>query len=361
MNKITFFFEKKHFYLICLVLILALNKIYEEIIENKLIKPHKITTGLYLFYNKVFGYIGQSLLLIPYTIYYYKNKANDKNYTLKEKKIMEILSLLYKKKGILKKYSLNFLLFSTFILSLMEIFTSVFQESIIKSVIKNSSVAVANYLEIQICIIFFSDPIFFNKKLYSHQYLSFFCFLIFLIIKFIKNAIDLEFLKVLYDFFYNIIYYFFVGLRLVLLKYLIDYFYINGYVLLGIEGLYDLIFYIIFYYFSFGSEKNIFKTKYWILFFIRIFLNFIIQIFFIITITVFEPIFCAFSTCPILIFSYIFEKKFNKNIFINSLVIIIYCFFILIFSEIIQLNFWGLNKNTRKNIQIRERKDYGIN
>ena len=122
MKKITFFFEKKHFYLICLLLILALNKIYEKFIQDKFIKRNKITIGFYEFFYKVFGYIGQSLLLIPYTIYYYKNKANNKNYTLKEKKIIEFLSLFYKKKGILKKYSLNFLLFSTFILSLMEIF-----------------------------------------------------------------------------------------------------------------------------------------------------------------------------------------------------------------------------------------------
>jgi len=208
---------------------------------------------------------------------------------------------------------------------------------------------------------FFFEYLFFDKKMYNHQYLSFFCFLFILIFKFIFNSIEIGFLKILIDFCFYIIYYFFVGFKLVLIKYLIDYFYMNGYVLLGIQGIYNLIFYIFFYFFSFGIEDNIFKKIYWILFLIPTFFNFIINIFTIIILTNFGPIFYSLSCILFEQFLDIVHDTINHYFFRDSFINIISCFLILVYCEIIQLNFCGLNKNTRKNIQIRERIEYSIN
>ena len=103
------------------MIIIFLYTLYYNIVRLYINEYYKKKYNLFFFYMYFFQYIGQSLVLIPYTINYYTNKTNGKKNTLKEERIMKNI-LIYSKKNNLKKYNLNFLLFSTFILSLMEIF-----------------------------------------------------------------------------------------------------------------------------------------------------------------------------------------------------------------------------------------------
>ena len=50
-----------------------------------------------------------------------------------------------------------------------------------------------------------------------------------------------------------------------------------------------------------------------------------------------------------------FEGNYNWKKIITLFIIFIEIFFLLIFTEIIELNFWKLNYNTKRNIKIREK------
>ena len=49
-----------------------------------------------------------------------------------------------------------------------------------------------------------------------------------------------------------------------------------------------------------------------------------------------------------------FDSKSAGIIIVNLIVIISVIFLLLIFTEIIELHFWGLDRNTKKNISIRQ-------
>ena len=51
------------------------------------------------------------------------------------------------------------------------------------------------------------------------------------------------------------------------------------------------------------------------------------------------------------------EEKFNNNAYPKLIILSIYIFMTLVFLEIIELKFWGLNKNTKRNIEIRAIED----
>ena len=350
MKIISIFVEKNHIYLFIFLLILIPEYLFEKyFLENYIHKKYKIKKELFEFYKFIFRYFGQSLILVPYFISYYKNKKSKKKKNLVNNElVITILPIEHNKE--LNDYKK--ILFYAFMLSMMEMFLN----TLSKSIIKNNENKKFNYCEIQICSIIICYNILFNKKFYIHRKISFSIFLFILIFKLIYNFFDLNIKKGSIDMIFNLVHYFFVGFKITMLKYIINYFFISGYLLFGFEGLFDLIFYIIYYYFSFGIKKNIFNKIYCLVFLIITVLYFILHIFMTFIITAFDPILYTFNSFLFLLFQYFFEDR-DKYLIINIIFVIFSCFFILVFSEVIQINVCKLDKNTKKNMKKREKNE----
>ena len=353
MKIISFFFHKNHIYLFIIFIILISQYFIDFFIHNYIHKKYKLKDKLYRFYLLCFRYAGQSLLLLPYFISYYDNKKSEKKKITNNNLSLTILPV-----NNIKEFKNNniFILFYAFILSMMELLLNTFSNSIaFHEDNKNFK-----YKEIQICIIIICYYKLFNITLYIHQKICFYIFFFILIFKLIYNIFELDRDIYLFDLAYNFVHYFFVGFKIIILKYLINYFFISGYLLLGLEGLLDLIFHFVYYYLSFGIEKNIFEKIYYLLFLIITIEYFILHIFLTILITKFDPILYTLSSLFFTIIEY-FLEEIDKYIIVNIIINIISCFCILIFSEIIQLNFCNLNKNTKINILKREKNEKKLN
>ena len=190
-------------------------------------------------------------------------------------------------------------------------------------------------------------------QIYKHQIfsiiISVFCSIIFLILKVeIKSLI------------YTIFDFINLGLKITLFKFLMIHFFFSPYLILFFEGIISF-----FICFSIEIYNLIFKKEILTLIFIEkkyfyfVFLfNFIIAILNIIIIYYFSPI---FEILAYILFSIIFEiKNFisDKNESKTNLILhIFYLICCLIITEIVVLNFWGLNKNTVFNINKRIREE----
>lgn len=349
MKIISFFFEKNHLYLFIILFILIPDYFIEEKFLKKYIhKKYKIKDNLIHFYLFIFRYFGQSLILIPYFISYFKNKKSKIKNLVNNELAISIIPISNNKE--LNNYKQ--ILFYAFILSMMEMFLNTFSNSMIKYD-ENKKF---KYYEIQICSIILCYNKLFTKEFYIHRKISFFIFLFILIFKAIYNLIDLNIKKVFIDMIYNLFHYFFVGFKIIILKYIINYLFISGYLLLGFEGLFDLIFYIIYYYFSFGIKKNIFNKIYCLVYLIITLLYFILHIFITFLITAFDPILYTLNSFLYLLFQYFLEDK-DKYLVVNIIFNTIICFFILVFSEVIQINVCNLDKETKINIMEREKNE----
>ena len=117
--------------------------------------------------------------------------------------------------------------------------------------------------------------------------------------------------------------------------------------------------------FNKGIFSNCFDSGYTILFAIlKIFLFFIRSFCIMKIIDRFSPLHVAFVNVVLCLYQYIlfmiFDENNKKIIFIfiiNIICLIIIIFSTLLFNEIIIINAYGLNKHTKKNILLREKKD----
>ena len=117
--------------------------------------------------------------------------------------------------------------------------------------------------------------------------------------------------------------------------------------------------------FNKGIFSNYFDSGYTILFAIlKIFLFFIRSFCIMKIIDRFSPLHVAFVNVVLCLYQYIlfmiFDENNKKIIFIfiiNIICLIIIIFSTLLFNEIIIINAYGLNKHTKKNILLREKKD----
>jgi hypothetical protein len=164
-----------------------------------------------------------------------------------------------------------------------------------------------------------------------------------------------------------------------MIKYANHFFYINIFLIIGIEGLFNLFFYTIFYIFSFYifNNENLFQllnSKLIFCYLIIIIIYILFYIVFCLIILKFDPIVYCLS---MLLFDIV--KSFYNDLILKLnyhdisdfilkltkiLIIIIHLFALLVFCQIIQLNFLNLNKNTDINIEKRENEEtsqIGIN
>ncbi len=205
-----------------------------------------------------------------------------------------------------------------------------------------------------------------KKKIYKHHYIS--------IIIIIITGVSLDIILGNYnDFYYNIgpniinfVCEILFSLGLVINRYTMEFKFSPVYEICYYQGIFGLFLYILLLILSkyitflnnFFDNFEGFETK-------HIFIFIIIVIFqFIYNLCIFNTIINT-STCHILIiiifselslyFINLIEDKDNSIIIIIALLFIL--FMILIFIEVIELNFFGLSKNTKKNISLRAKLD----
>ena len=217
-----------------------------------------------------------------------------------------------------------------------------------------------------------------NQQLYKHHFVSLGIISIILIAIFI---ISIPFLKeVLFSFLYFFFYSFFFSIYDVLKKrYMIKYF-TSPYIMMVIVGFVNsillLIYDIITYYTNpdiggiiIGFKDNINGVGDTFFLILDLFLECIWNIGFWITVYYFSPSYNFISEYISQFIFYIIRVIETKdddflstsNVIIFIIGFVINFFFILIFNEVIILNLWGMDFNTKKNIQEREKTDSDIN
>ena len=228
-----------------------------------------------------------------------------------------------------------------------------------------------------VCIFY---VIIFRLNFYNFQYLSISIFIITSVFKILFNVFENnKKRKVLIDFLYHFIREIFYVLRIILIKYANHFYYINIFLIIGIEGLFNLFFYTIFYIFSFYifNNENLFQllnSKLIFCYLIIMIVIFFFYLVFCLIILKFDPIVYCLSVLVYDIVKYFYNDLILKlnyhdiSDFIlkltKLLITIIHLFALLVFCQIIQLNFLNLNKNTDINIEKRENEEIsqiGIN
>ena len=219
-----------------------------------------------------------------------------------------------------------------------------------------------------------------NLKLYNHQYFSCFFMIIFGII---LNAINVEyngnlFYSLLLSFLIEICY----NLDIVISKYLMDTLFMTPFQITYIEGIFEFVLNCIFLFIATNKElkeppllidiakscKYEEKTyldnfyAYWNEFKGAEILAFIVQMFSRALFNLFGHIIAKDFTPSHAIFLLMigeillaFKDKFDGKKIASLIIILIEIFMLLVFTEIIELNFWGLEYNTKKNIKEREK------
>lgn len=229
---------------------------------------------------------------------------------------------------------------------------------------------IQNLIELLFLVIF--SVIFLKFTVYSHQIVSIIIIAICLLVFFINTVIydHLGIIKILDEVIYYTAIQFFYCLSNVLGKIYLNKYFDNIYIFLLYVGLISLILVIIagivFLFVDLGEKFQIFQAFKKInifYFFLDIFLSSLYQIGLWLTIYYFSPchyiIFETIGNILDVTYTIIKDKNYfkkNEQIFFIALYPII-LFIVLVFNEIIILNFCGLNYNTKIEIMKRERLD----
>ena len=365
MNKIKFFFYKKHIFILFPCILLMIEYLIQvNIVDKQFKKKNKHEKE---FFISVSHYLAEALILITNKFYYKKKKLKVGIKSIQNTKF------LYIRKNIFNSSYKHFPLF-LFVISLIEIFLSIFKNNNIIIPISNAKEKKSfNYLEIKCCLCCIFYILFFKLNFYNFQYLSISTFMITSIFKIFYNFFEKENnkkIKVLIDFLYFFIREFLYILRIILIKYVNHYYYVNIFLAIGFEGILNLFFHTIYYFFSYNiyNNENLFKLlnmKLIISLLIILIIYFCFYLVFCLMILKFDPIIYCLS---ILLFDFL--KFFYNDIIldlhndnkicdltikiIKTIFTVFHCLAILIFCQIMQLNFYGLNKNTNVNIELRE-------
>ena len=365
-----FFFQKKHILILFPCILLMIEYLIQEyIIDKQIKKKNKHEKEFFIYLSH---YLAESLILITNCFYYKRNKRKKVKAAIKS---FQNTQFLYINKKIKISYN-NFSLFIIFI-SLIEIFLSIFKDNKFIIPITNEKEKKSfNYLEIKECLCCIFYILFFKLNLYNFQYLSISTFMITTIFKIFFNFFEKENnkkIKVLIDFLYFFIKEFLYILRIILIKYVNHYYYLNIFLTIGFEGILNLFYHTIFYFFSYNIFNNeslfqILNMKLIISYLIILIIYFCFYLVFCLMILKFDPVIYCLS---ILLFDFL--KFIHKDIIldlhennkicdltikvIKTIFLVIHSLAMLIFCQIMQLNFFNLNKNTNVNIELRENEE----
>ena len=143
------------------------------------------------------------------------------------------------------------------------------------------------------------------------------------------------------------------SLNLLLIKYINEIYFINIYLLGGINGLFELIFEMIYYIIKIPEIILFDQQYYYIILMVIIYIIFNYLFYFIVN--KYEPIYSLLcDMIPEIVIFNILGEYYSIG---ELIIFIILIFFIMVYLEIIQLNFCGLNTNLKTNIKKRGRLD----
>ena len=353
-----FYINKNLVFVALLVIILFFRtkiniKIYEILMDNY--TKYEIN---YFFLTS----ISKLLLFVPYLI---NKKKNNKKI-----KIILLISnnKIVKNKNYfdnIVKIQICFLIFSCSYLNFFSL--NIYQSS---DYFYRPYYSYFSYDEYYPIILFILYQIIFKIKFYNFHYVSIFILLLLLIIKNIFNVYKYE-----EDFIYNlkvnlslIILRILFSISIILIKYLNVLYYIDMYLIYFISD--GILYFIYLCIYESLLKENFFKyldfsSSNLLYYFIFIVINFLQGYFFVIVLFLFNPIYYAFANLIYLsiynfyeLFIYDNDKFYKISIIFISLIDLIS---VLIYSELIQLNCFNLNKNTMNNMIIRAENEFEIN
>lgn len=317
--------------------------------------------------------IAKCIAIIPLIISYFINKKiNDKNAYIKDNLYNKKYADKYNKHEKIRKYGL---------LSLCIGLTLIFK-------LLHYSLLMVIYYRlsfwmIDLFFIYILSLFILNTKLYKHQYYSIISILFLAILLNITNNVErADKLEILYIFIMigiHLIY----SLSIIMKKYVMEYTFISVYELIVYEGLASLILFLIllpiatnnplnkslknciFYVYdskcffdNFYSYYEKVNTK-------EVFIFLFIVIYYVIYYICFNNTIKQYTACHIYLISFFEEPVFYKiikrtitgwKLISDIIILILFLFLLLVFTEIIEVNIYNLQYNTKRNIKERAQK-----
>ena len=339
----------------CLILILQYS-LFKKKFEN-------INSHIIVF--MITQSIGESLLIIPYIIQRRMNKYIRKETLFKDNKLLYKKAYYEKYKNItLKKY--GYLLINSILLFIFDfLFFDIF--------VKSSDVS---FWILGIILITLFSHLILKEEIYKHHYLSITTIVILGIILDLVNfygKIKFDFISIIIYIMRDIIF----SLNVVLKKYILEFLFCSVYEVLFYEGIFRLIAYIIVLsIYTNMPNLNRCDVKYNNLCYIDNFFSYydslnwkeILIFIFVMTYYIFYFLFSLLTIKQFNAFYYIIillsVEKIIYNfdietwkICLNLIIFIFVIFMTLVFLEIIELNCFGLQNNTKRNINNRAKLD----
>ena len=339
----------------CLILILQYS-FFQKKFEN-------INSHIIVF--MITQSIGESLLIIPYIIQRRMNKNIRKETLFKDNKLLYKKAYYEKYKNItLKKYV--YLLINSILLFIFDfLFFDIF--------VKSSDVS---FWILGIILITLFSHLILKEEIYKHHYLSITTIVILGIILDLVNfygKIKFDFISIIIYIMRDIIF----SLNVVLKKYILEFLFCSVYEVLFYEGIFRLIAYIIVLsIYTNMPNLNRCDVKYNNLCYIDNFFSYydslnwkeILIFIFVMTYYIFYFLFSLLTIKQFNAFYYIIillsVEKIIYNfdietwkICLNLIIFIFVIFMTLVFLEIIELNCFGLQNNTKRNINNRAKLD----
>ena len=367
MKILSFYYNENYKYILIVAIILILTGIYDDyFINDKYFNNEEFN-----FLSTIFNYIGQFLTIFIYYKYKEKNKVNSTE-------INKLNDLIHSGGGS-NNLNFSFWIFNLliFYLALIDFGHMLYEYGVIyiKSKEKIKYLKYFQYYSLEpLCLFIFYFIIFYKKdNIKNHHKISFILVIIILIITFFLNLLFNNFLENFYYLINTFITNALKNLKLIFLKYFIEYYYFDGNFLNGYSAIYVIILYSLQHflknYDKIGKvSKNIFKILFsFNIFYLPIYIafDFFINIYIIIIISD-NPVYFGFirllKTIIEDIYKIIFMKIFkiiskeDKNLDVIIIEIIISIFLIIamfIYCEFLQINLANMDKDTKKNIQKR--------
>ena len=375
------YFDKKYFIIFIIFLITTFIEYFLLFYNDKITNYRtKIRTNKLLL--PTLAYIGQFLCFIPLII---SKKYNNKKSSTKNYKSSIEIKYIFNNSGNLITFKNIILIIIICILLLINNIISLLSSHLIKigKILFNQTFYFIDYL-----LLFLISKFIFKLNYYKHQYYSIAFIILFGLLKYLiklftERNLNYNYKEVILVLMLQIIHAFIDSYSTGNIKILMEYKYLSPYFISSIIGLINgliaIICYFIATYFPCNNDfceliynnKRYFDNIYSIfddiypteifLYIYTIFQSGIYQILIYITIN-------DFTVCHIFLFYQIIEFAdtlveifiTNKNIFAICIVItsgIFEIFIVLVFLEIIELGFCGLNYNTKRNIKERALND----
>ncbi len=310
---ISIHLNKDHLLYFFFILIMLIIKIYDIIfLENKYFGN--------IISNKLYRKFIQLFLIFFYVIEKYLSKNRN-----------EIQFKVYKK-------SIKFIIITL-------CFNIIYYYTKNKNQVKFNDTVYNIEMFSKIICLYFIERIILKNLIYSHHILSIIIIIIVLII----------YIYFYYLPFFNILYSFYLLLEsycqsfyLSLITYMDNFLYINIFLLGSIIGFIDLL-----YLYFFEQKKNLNEiNKIWFLFPLFILYNYI----YFLILRKLGPVHIRICELTVYLIIILIYKKYDLSFLIILILEFILIFSILLYLEIIELGFCGLNKNIKYQIELRERE-----